>query len=167
MDRNIIPQGAKVLPSTWVFKIKRYPDGRLRKFKARFCVRGDLQEQGVDYFESYAPVIPWSSVILMLVLAAHLDLCTRQIYFSNAFSQATLQEEVYIKFPATFQDSNSSGNVLKLNKSLYGLVQAPLAWYQHLVAKLMELNWKASEQCTQTSTMSSVSFYLKYPFRSH
>jgi hypothetical protein len=51
-----MPSGANLLPSTWALKIKRYPDGRMRKNKARFCVRGDRQIAGVDYFESYAPV---------------------------------------------------------------------------------------------------------------
>jgi hypothetical protein len=57
-----MPKGANLLPSTWAFKVKRYPDGRMRKHKARFCVRGDKQLEGVDYFESYAPVVAWSTV---------------------------------------------------------------------------------------------------------
>ncbi|KAL7523033.1 hypothetical protein ACHAWF_000335 [Thalassiosira exigua] len=46
-----------VLPSTWAFKIKRYPDDLIKKFKARFCAQGDKQIKGVDYFETYAPVV--------------------------------------------------------------------------------------------------------------
>ena len=46
-----------VLPCTWAFKIKRYPDGSVKKFKARFCARGDCQKEGVDYFETWAPVV--------------------------------------------------------------------------------------------------------------
>jgi hypothetical protein len=49
LKRSSLPEGANILPSTWAFKIKRYPDGRLRKFKAQFCVRGDMQIEGVDY----------------------------------------------------------------------------------------------------------------------
>ena len=48
---------ANILPCTWVLRIKRYPDGRLRKFKARICARGDRQIAGVDYGESFAPVV--------------------------------------------------------------------------------------------------------------
>ncbi len=57
-----IPEGANILPSTWAFKHKRYPNGESRKFKARFCARGDRQIEGVDYFEKYAPVAQWSTV---------------------------------------------------------------------------------------------------------
>jgi hypothetical protein len=59
IKRSSVPEGANILPGTWVFKIKRYPDGRFRKTKARFCVRGDRQVEGIDYFESYAPVVSW------------------------------------------------------------------------------------------------------------
>ena len=51
-----VPTDQKLISSTWVFKIKRYPDGRLRKFKDRFCVREDRQEKGIDYYESYDPI---------------------------------------------------------------------------------------------------------------
>ena len=60
--------GKNVLPGTWAFKRKRFPDGRLRKCKARFCVHGDKQVEGVDYFEMYAPVVQWKTVQLMLIL---------------------------------------------------------------------------------------------------
>jgi hypothetical protein len=50
-----------VLPSTWAFKCKRYPDGSIRKFKARFCARGDRQIEGVDFFDTFAPVINWTT----------------------------------------------------------------------------------------------------------
>jgi hypothetical protein len=46
-----------VLPSTWAFKLKRYPDGRVKKFKARFCARGDRQKESIDYFKTWAPVV--------------------------------------------------------------------------------------------------------------
>ncbi|MEO0405215.1 MAG: reverse transcriptase domain-containing protein [Bacteroidota bacterium] len=78
------------IPSTWAFKIKRYPDGRLRKFKGRFCVRGDRQVEGVDYFESYAPVTSWSSIGMILVMALQHDWTIKQVDFSNTFVQAPL-----------------------------------------------------------------------------
>jgi hypothetical protein len=80
-----VPEGAKVIPTMWVFKIKRFPDGRVRRFKARLVVRGDFQVEGEDYDEKYAPVVPWSTVRLMLSIAASQGLATRQVDFSNAF----------------------------------------------------------------------------------
>ena len=113
-----------LVPSTWVFKIKRLPDGTLKKHKARFCVRGDLQVEGVDYFESYAPVVSWTTVRMMMCLAAQRGWASRQVDFSNAYVQADLEEDIYIEMPAYFTDSTDPGKhlVLKLDKSLYGLV---------------------------------------------
>jgi hypothetical protein len=129
-----VPEGAKVLPTMWVFKIKRFPDGRVRRFKARLVVRGDFQVEGEDYDEKYAPVVPWSTVRLMLSIAASQGLATRQVDFSNAFVQAHLHETkpIYVKAPPTFHSDVSDQIVLKLNRSLYGLVQAPLYWGNHL-----------------------------------
>ena len=62
------------LRSTWAFKLKRYPDGLIKEFKARFCARGDMQLEGIDFFEMYAPVVQWTTVRLMLVLEVLLGL---------------------------------------------------------------------------------------------
>ena len=67
-------QGKKVPPGTWTFKRKRYPDGRIRKHKARFCLRGDKQIIGVDVFDTNAPVVQWSSVCLCFIHTDILDL---------------------------------------------------------------------------------------------
>jgi histone deacetylase 1/2 len=146
--KESMPDGANLLPSTWALKIKRYPDGRMRKNKARFCVRGDKQIAGVDYFESYAPVASWSTVRMVMNLAIQRNWATRQVDFSNAFVQAELKEEVYVELPEMFRDEHNHGStngvVLKLNKSLYGLVQAPLSWYNHLQKGLNELDFKVS-----------------------
>jgi hypothetical protein len=67
---SVVPRtdakGSNILPSTWAFKEKRYPDGQARKFKARFCCRGNHQLEGVDYFETYAPTVRWSTIRLLL-----------------------------------------------------------------------------------------------------
>ena len=68
VPRNDVPPGRIILKSIWVFKLKRLPDGTALKYKARFCVRGDLQTEGVDYFETYAPVVQWSTIRLLLTL---------------------------------------------------------------------------------------------------
>jgi hypothetical protein len=88
--KESMPKGANLLPSTWALKIKRYPDGCMRKNKARFCVRGDKQIAGVNYFESYAPVASWSMVQMVMNLAVQQGWATPQVNFSNAFVQAEL-----------------------------------------------------------------------------
>ena len=144
IPRSSVPNGANILPGTWVFRIKRYPDGRMRKFKARFCVRSDKQIKGVDYFDKYSPVVSWSTVRMLLSLTVSQNLATRQVDFSNAFVQATLKENVYVHCPRGFAPEGENGGVLKLNKSLYDLVQAPLYWHLHLEQALLKRGFKPS-----------------------
>ena len=122
----------KVIPGTWVFKIKRAPDGTLKKFKACYCIRGDLQE---GEFDTYAPVVQLSSVRLFLAWSLILGWHTCCIDFSNAFAQATLEEDTFVHIPRGFRGSLKTKSCLKLKKSLYGLSVAPRLWFEHL--------WKA------------------------
>ena len=126
-----------ILKGTWVFKLKRLPDGTPSKFKARYCVRGDLQKEGIDYFETYAPVVQWSTVRLILTLILAKGWVTKQVDYTNAFAQAVLKEEVYIEAPRGFARSDGK-DVLKLNNSLYGLKQAPKTFYEKLRDGLLE-----------------------------
>ncbi len=148
MEKSDVPEGANIIPSTWAFKIKRTPSGEVRKFKARFCVRGDKQIEGVDYFETYAPVVSWSSVRMLLGLTLQYGWATKQVDFSNAFVHATLNEEVYVTLPAMFQDDSGIDPkecVLKLNKSLYGLAQSPRTWYYCLRECLEGLDFECCD----------------------
>ena len=76
---------ASHVPSTWAFRCKRYPDGSVRKLKARFCARGDKQVEGIDYFDTFAPVINWTTVRLMLILTLILNFSTCQVDYTAAF----------------------------------------------------------------------------------
>ena len=71
-----------VIKSTWAFKIKRYPNGLLRKLKARFCVRGDMQIEGVDYFDTFAPVVQWTTIRTLLISIGEIELmlCSSRLY---------------------------------------------------------------------------------------
>jgi len=150
------PCDANVLPGTWAFCVKRYPDGCLCKFKAQFCVHGNKQIEGVDYFEKYAPVVAWSRVCLMMTIALHLGMAMRQIDFSNAFVQATMKETVYVDLPCGYAISRDGAigprgvdiavegrYALKLKKLLYSLVQAPMYWGKCLKAMLERHGFKA------------------------
>jgi Reverse transcriptase (RNA-dependent DNA polymerase) len=153
LPKRTVPQNLKILPSTWVLRAKRYPDGRLRKHKARFCVRGDRQIEGVDYTDKYSPVVSWSTVRMLMTLALKENLATRQVDFSNAFVQAKLDpdEHIYVEPPKGFEYVNDDGEsyVLKLKRSLYGLVQAPLYWGNHLKDALEKqgLTQSTSDPC--------------------
>ena len=124
-----------VIESTWAFKCKRYPDGLIKKFKARFCARGDQQIEGIDFFETYAPVVQWTTIRLMLILEVLLGLKSKQGDVTAAFLHADLEEgeEVYVEMPRGFRQE---GKVLKLRKTLYGLRQSPRAFWKYLVEKM-------------------------------
>ena len=123
------PRGANILQSTWVFKRKRYPDGLLKKYKARLCVRGDQQIEGVDVFDTYAPVVSWITVRLLLVMSIVFNMCTQQVDYTSAFCQAPLDQTVFVELPGGFEAPNKA---LLLKQSVYGLRQSPLSFYKHL-----------------------------------
>ena len=129
------PLDANVIESIWAFKIKRFPDGLIKKFKARFCARGDQQLEGIDFFETYAPVVQWTTVHLLLILEVLLELQSKQGDVTAAFLHADLEEheKVYVEMPTGFRQK---GKVLKLKKTLYGLRQSPRMFWKYLTAAM-------------------------------
>ena len=93
------PRGVNILQSIWDFKKKRYLDGSLKKYKAIFCVRGDQQIEGVDVFETYASVVSWITVRLLLVISIILQLKTQQVDYIHIFCQDPLEETVFVELP--------------------------------------------------------------------
>ena len=108
-----------VIPSTWAFKCKWYPDGLIKKFNARFCAWGDKQLEGIDFFETYAPVVQWTTISLMFILDILLGLKSKQGNVLCAFLHGELQpdENVYVEIPLGFSQYAKDGTkkVLKLN----------------------------------------------------
>ena len=90
------PSGANVLQSTWTFKRKRYPDGQLRKYKTRFCVRRYQHVERIDIFDIHACLVSWIIVRLLSVLSLVLNLNTQHVDYINDFCQAPIDQTVYI-----------------------------------------------------------------------
>lgn len=138
-----------VLPSTWAFKCKCFPDGLIKKSKARFCARGDKQIEGVDFFDTYAPVVQWISIWLMLILECLLGLVSKQGDGTCAFLHAHLPEDekVFVEMPLGFKQYDCSGRtkVLKLKRTLYGLQQSPRAFWQYVTERLQKCGMTQSE----------------------
>jgi len=125
--------GMNVLKSVWALRCKRFPDGTIKKLKARFCACGYGQIEGVDYFETYAPVAQWTTVRLLLMLSVQLGLKTVQVDVEAAFPSAPVEEDIYVEMPQGFREE---GKVLKLKKSLYGIKQASRNFFHLLKGKL-------------------------------
>jgi len=146
IPRSNMPAGAKSILSIWSFKRKRFPDGRVMKHKARLCAHGGMQTWGENYWETYAPVVNWLSVRILMIVSIIHDLETRSMDFILAFPQAELDTDVFMELPFGFEApcGNNKAYVLKLNKSLYGLKQAAHNWFKTLDKGLQDRGFKPS-----------------------
>ena len=138
-----------ILPCTWAFKLKRFPDDLVIKFKARFCVRGDCQKEGIDYFETWALVVQWMTVRTMLLLATK-GLHSAQADITAAFVHAYLKptSEIYGRQPAGHIRRGPNGEelVLKLKRAVYGLRQSSRYFFHHLKTVLGAQGLKLSAE---------------------
>ncbi len=135
IKRCNLPQGTKTIMSIWSFKRKRYPDDTLNKHKARLCAHSGMQVWGQNYWETYAPVVNWASVHLVLAIAKIHSSSSKSIDFVLALPQADLEIPVYMELSISFKapdGENCKTYVLKLNTSLYGLKQAWYNWFTKL-----------------------------------
>lgn len=124
-----LPPGKKTVGLKWVFKSKYHSDGSLHKHKARLVAKGYSQKQGVDFEDTFSPVARLETVRTFLALAAQLKWPIFQLDLKSAFLNGDLQEEVFVDQPEGFIVAGSEDKVYRLKKALYGLRQAPRAWY--------------------------------------
>jgi hypothetical protein len=132
IQRCDMPADSKTIMSIWNFKRKKYLDGTLNKHKVSLCAHGGMQSWGQNYWETYAPVVNWASIRLILAIAKIRVLLSKIIDFVLALPQANLEVPVYMELPIGFDAPNSENckfYVLRLNKSLYGLNQAGYNWF--------------------------------------
>ena len=127
-----LPHGRKPIGSKWVFKVKYHADGSIERYKARLVAQGFSQTEGLDYRETFAPVIRFSTIRLLLALAAHYDWEIEQMDVKTAFLYGDLDVEIYMKQPEGYTVTGQEHKVLRLKKTLYGLKQSPRAWNQKL-----------------------------------
>jgi hypothetical protein len=139
-----LPPKTRYLDLIWTYRRKHCPDGSLKKYKARLCVNGRRQIQGIDYTESFAPVLQWSTIRMVNTLAAMHNLKGKQINFTQAFPQAKLREDIYLRFPTRFEHKNEKW-ALTLKLNLYGLVQASHIWFLKLGVIYERLRFKQSK----------------------
>lgn len=121
-----------------IFTIKYNPDGSVCRYKARLVARGYTQLPGIDYTETFSPVIKSTIIRLVLNIAVSPSWPIKQLDVNNAFLQGTLTEEVYTIQPPGFVDDDLLNHVCRLHKALYGLKQAPRAWYKDLSNYLLQ-----------------------------
>jgi hypothetical protein len=126
------PLDRKVVKCKWVFKLKYKPDGSIERYKARLVARGFSQEYGIDYQQTYAPVVKMASLRLILALAIDRSWFLRQLDVSTTFLYGDLDTIVYMEYPKTTLEEKNETKVCLLRKSLYGLKQSPRMWNQKI-----------------------------------
>ena len=138
----------------WSLKRKRNPDGALKKYKARLCYHGGQQQWGVNYWDTYAHVVSWSSVRVLITLAKHHNFHTQSVDFVQAYPQANVKYSIYLCPPA--------GDVLNDNQGDIRLKDVGRTWFKHLkdVLSLMNFVPTVSNHCIFTNVRTWLSFVL-------
>ncbi|GJW25124.1 putative RNA-directed DNA polymerase [Tanacetum coccineum] len=144
---SLVPRASttNVVDGKWVYKLKRDKNGAIIRYKARFVAKGCRQQPGIDFHETFSPVVKSTTIRAVLSLAVTNDWPLRQLDIQNAFLHGNLKEQVYMKQPPGFIDPQRPNHVCLLHKSLYGLKQAPRAWFERLSKALFDLGFKGSK----------------------
>ena len=144
-----LPPNRKVIGSKWIFKRKMNADGTLERYKARLVAQGCTQKFGLDYEETFSPVVLFESIRCVLAMATQHKLCLHQMDVSTAFLHGELSEEVYLKQPEGFVEPGKENLVCHLKRSIYGLKQSPRCWNHALDSRLKEMGFEqtSSDPC--------------------
>lgn len=135
---HVVPpqKGTNLIDYKWVYKIKRNSDGSVDRYKAWLVAKGFKQCYGLDYEDTFIPVVKAATIRIILSIAVSKSWGMRQLDVKNTFLHGVLEEDVFMKQPPRYVDPRSPHLVCKLDKALYGLKQAPRAWYSRLSVKL-------------------------------
>ncbi|GKC91346.1 putative ribonuclease H-like domain-containing protein, partial [Tanacetum coccineum] len=137
-----LPDGKYAIGTKWILKNKRDARGIVVRNKARLVAQGHRQEEGIDYDEVFAPVARIEAIRLFLAFASYLGFMVYQMDVKSAFLYGRIDEEVYVTQPKGFVDPQHPKKVYKVVKALYGLHQAPRAWYATLSTFLLKHGYR-------------------------
>nr|GEZ80930.1 retrovirus-related Pol polyprotein from transposon TNT 1-94 [Tanacetum cinerariifolium] len=134
-DQVDLPHGKRAIGTKWVYKNKNDERGIVIRNKARLVAQGHTQEEEIDYKEVFAPIARIEAIRLFLAYASFIGFMVYQMDVKSGFLYRTIEEEVYVCQPLGFEDPEYHD---KVAKALYGLLQAPRAWYETLANYLLE-----------------------------
>lgn len=156
-----LPAGKRAIGCKWVFAIKSNVNGDVR-YKARLVAKGFSQREGIDYFETFAPVIRYESVRILLAIAARENYDIVKFDVKTAFLYGELSEEIFMQQPEGHINEDHKDLVYKLHRSLYGLKQSPRCWNKKFVSFLEKFSFKSieSDQCVFIGAIENSIVYL-------
>uniref|UniRef100_A0A6N2KS64 Integrase catalytic domain-containing protein n=1 Tax=Salix viminalis TaxID=40686 RepID=A0A6N2KS64_SALVM len=149
----------------WVFRIKRKPDGSIDRYKARLVAKGFHQRPGLDYTETFSPVIKPTTIRIVICLALQQNWFIHQLDVNNLLFAGSRVEDVFMAQPQGFIDEHLPHHVCHLRKAIYGLKQAPRAWYTELATFLLSQKFVNSKADTSLFIYNSggiIAYFLVY-----
>lgn len=154
-----LPMDRKAIACKWVFKSKRNSSGEVVRKKARLVIKGFSQRKGVDYKETFSPVVRYNSIRYLMSMAVQYDLDIDQMDAVCAFLQGEVDETIYMDQPPGFVNGSK---VCKLKKALYGLKQASRQWNKTLDLALKQFGLKQSnvDPCVYFKVVGKQRTYL-------
>ena len=139
------PKNVNVIGSKWIFRTKFKEDVTVDLHKARLVAQGFSQVEGLDFEETFRPVVKPTTIRLILVIAVTLNWTMRQLDVKNVFLHGFLKETIYMEQPPGFKSLEQPDHVCKLQRSLYGLKQAPRACFDRLSQFLLYIGFTCSK----------------------
>ena len=132
------PPSSNIIGCKWVYKVKTLADGSV-KYKSRLVAQGFTQKPGVDYDETYSPVVRYATLRCLFALAAHYDWEVHHMDVKSAYLNGKLEETIYMRQPEGYTKPGQEHLVCQLKKGLYGLKQAGRTWHQTIDPALKQL----------------------------
>ena len=136
-----LPAGRKAIACKWVYDYKYDSSGKIIRHKARLVAKGFSQRYGLDYHETFSPVMRYKSMRLLLSLVANRDMELKQMDVCTAFLYAPIEEEVYMQQPEGYEEGGPQ-LVCKLNKTIYGTKQANREWNKMINNHLISMGFR-------------------------
>ncbi|CAN0062222.1 unnamed protein product, partial [Choristocarpus tenellus] len=132
-----LPPGRRPVKIRIIFKIKRTAHGDIERYKARLVARGFSQQEGVDYFSTFSPVVGFDVVRAVLATAANRNWIINSLDFTQAYLNAPLPEDVWLQL--------LNGSIVKAARAIYGLRQSAMEWYKELKGTILAEGWSVSD----------------------
>jgi hypothetical protein len=139
------PRDHVVVSTKWVFDVKRSGDGRIDRFKARLVARGFSQREGLDFEDTFAPVIRLESLRILFAIAASYGLQAHLLDATNAYVGSKIDKQIYMEIPEGIDPkSHDPKDVCEILQSLYGLRQSAYLWNQKVKKFVTSIGFQQS-----------------------